>query len=192
MRIKILYTLSLKFFIFICRIFYMVYIMKKGTTFKKKDLARKGLDNKTIDRKIYEMLSSGLVYPIPTIEDYRKYVYVSLEDNRSFNEVRDHLLDKIKEYTEADKDEKMIIWYEIIMELELLYLKSKKNRLSATRILLLDLLWCAKEYGEKIVPALRKILPNVKEVMSESEIRQFVKLLVDSGFFIGLNAEVVY
>lgn len=170
----------------------MVYIMKKGTIFKKKDLAARGLDDKTINRKIYEMLSSGLIYPIPTIEDYRKYVYVSLEDNRSFDEVRNHLLDKIKEYTEADSDEKVIIWYEIIMELELLYLKGKKNRLSATRILLLDLLWCAKEYGEKLVSLLNDILPNVKEVMSESEITKFVKLLVDSGFFIGLNAEVVY
>ena len=77
------------------------------------------------------------------------------------------------------------------MELELLYTKAKKNRLSATRILILDLLWCAREYGEKIVPLLEKILPNVKEVMSDSEIKYFVELLVNSGFFIGLNAKVV-
>ena len=74
---------------------------------------------KTIDRKIYEMLSGGLIYPIPTIEDFRKYVYVSLEDSRSFEEARNQLLDKIDEYVEADDSEKIIIWYEIIMELEL-------------------------------------------------------------------------
>lgn len=65
-------------------------------------------------------------------------------------------------------------------------------RLSAARILVLDLLWCAREYGEKVVPMLEKILPGVKEVMSESEVRKFVKLLVDNGFFIGLDVEVMY
>ncbi|MGQ4915363.1 MAG: hypothetical protein ACP6IU_11565 [Candidatus Asgardarchaeia archaeon] len=166
--------------------------MKKGAKFRKKDLIAEGKGAKTVDRKIYELLSSGLVYPIPTIEDFRKYVYVSLEDRRSFDEVRKHLLDKISEYDEAETDEQKIIWYEIIMELELLYIKAKKNRLSATRILVLDLLWCAREYGEKIVPLLRDILQNVKEVMSESEIRKFIKLLIDKGFFIGVNVEVLY
>ncbi|MEQ9714511.1 MAG: hypothetical protein ACTSSP_07670 [Candidatus Asgardarchaeia archaeon] len=166
--------------------------MKKGNKFRKRDLITEGKGAKTVDRKIYELLSSGIIYPIPTIEDYRKYVYVSLEDTRSFDEIRTHLLDKISEYNDAGDDEKKIIWYEIIMELELLYTKAKKNRLSATRILILDLLWCAREYGEKIVPLLEKILPNVKEVMSESEIREFIKLLVDKGFFIGINVEVAY
>lgn len=86
---------------------------------------------KTVDRKIYELLSNDLIYPIPTIEDYQKYVYVSLEDTRSFDDVREHLLDKIDEYKEADDVEKEIIWYEIIMELELLYIKAKRNRGSA-------------------------------------------------------------
>ena len=166
--------------------------MKKGRPFRKKDLIAEGQEVKTIDRKIYEMLSSGIIYPIPTIEDYRKYVYVPLEDTRPFGDVLKHLLDKIEEYDEATVDEQKIIWYEIIMELELLYLKAKKNRLSATRLLILDLLWCAREYGEKIVPLLKEILPNAREVMPETKIREYIKLLVDRGFFIGINARVVY
>jgi len=174
-------------------IYEVVFVLRPGEVVTKEELARRfGVSLRTVDRKIHELLSGGVIFPVPSSGDFRKFVYVVVEDMRDFNGVLRDLRALLDEFFGSDDVGRELLWIEVLVELRALYLKARRNRLSATRILVRDLLFLAERYGVGFAKVLKDVLDGLREVMSDREVRDVIRRLVKEGYVAEFDVEVFY
>jgi len=144
------------------------------------------LHGDTFVKEIAKLIAQGILVPVVSISG--DVQFITCEDWRSFDEIVTSISHLLTEY-EQDYENRQIIWLEIEWELVSLYEKAKFNRVSATRILLMDLLVIIREYGEKAYKAVKHVLTRIREFMTIEEVQRIIRELVEMNYKVGFNVE---